>query len=642
MNLDKRERGSTHGHCRPAVLALAWCCAAASAQAQQSVDVAQLSLDRLADLSLEQLGNIRVTSVSRRSERLLQAPASVFVITGEDIRRSTARSLPEALRLAPNLHVARTSAGQWAISARGFNNAIGNKLLVLVDGRVIYSPLFSGVWWDAQDLMLENIEQIEVISGPGGTLWGANAVNGVINVTTRPANATQGGLVAASGGDGNEQASVRYGGKFGEGGAWRLYATAADRDNTTRKNGAVVADAAKKRQAGWRVDWGSAENGFTFQGDTYRSGEAPGTPESPQLSGTNVLARWTRQHGDGSGWRLQSYYDHSRRDEPATFRDEMEVFDVEWQQTLAPAGNHRLIWGADLREARDKTQASLLVRFIPPERRLHWASVFVQDEIALAEHLRVTLGAKAERNIYTGWEFLPSARLSWVPSETQAGWAALSRAVRAPARLDREFFFPGKPPFAINGGPDFQSEVANVLELGWRAQPTPTLSYSATLFHHRYDKLRSGQRPPAVVQNMMEGHTSGLEAWAHWQATANWRLTAGLSELRKHLRVKPGSGDPTGPSALGNDPRHQWLLRSSLNVGERHEVDVSVRHVGALPVPAVPAYTAVDMRWGWRVTPAVELSLNLQNLFDRNHAEFGDVSASQVRRAGWLKLVWRM
>jgi iron complex outermembrane receptor protein len=403
-----------------------------------------------------------------------------------------------------------------------------------------------------------------------------------------------------------------------------------------------VPDATKKKQAGWRVDWGPAENGFTFQGDTYRAGKAPGVPEAPELSGTNVLARWTRQHADGSGWRLQGYYDHSRRDEPFTFRDEMEILDAEWQQTLAPSGSHRLIWGAGVREARDKTQVSVLVRFTPMEKRLRWANVFVQDEIALAEHLRLTLGAKAERNVYTGWEFLPSARVSWVPSSTQAGWAAVSRAVRAPARLDREFFFPGKGPFAINGGPDFQSEVANVLELGWRAQPTPALSYSATLFHHRYDKLRSGQPAPAVVQNMMEGHTSGLEAWAHWQATGNWRLTAGLSELRKHLRVKPGSADPTGPRAQGNDPRHQWLLRSSLNVGERHEVDLSVRHVAALPNPAIPAYTAVDVRWGWRVTPAVDLSLNLQNLFDRNHAEFTDANGSQARRGGWLKLVWRM
>jgi iron complex outermembrane recepter protein len=565
------------------------------------------------------------------------------VITADDIHRSGARTLPEALRLAPNLHVARTSAGQWAISARGFNNGIGNKLLVLVDGRTIYSPLFSGVFWDAQDVMLEDVEQIEVISGPGGTLWGANAVNGIINVTSRPASATQGGLLALSGGDANRQASARYGGKLGDDASFRLHAFGLDRDNTNGADGAALADAANKRQVGWRADWGLPQHGFTLQGDSYRGGEAPGTPQAPQLSGTNVLARWSRQLDDGASWRLQAYYDHSRRDEPVSFRDETEIFDVEWQHNLAVSKSHRLMWGAGHREAKDRADTSVLVTFKPTERHLRWTNAFVQDEIAMSERVLLTLGAKMESNVYTGWEFLPSARLAWTPSDMQLGWAALSRAVRAPARLDREFFFPGKPPFIIIGGPDFQSEVANVLELGWRAQPTPTLSYSTTVFHHRYDRLRSGQRPPAMVQNMIEGSTTGLEAWLQWQAVPGWRLSGGLSELRKHLRLKPGSPDPTGPSALGNDPRHQWMLRSSLNIGRSHELDVGVRHVGALPRPAVPAYTAVDARWGWQVSPRVDLSLNVQNLFDRKHVEFGDVAtAAQSRRAAWVKLLWRM
>lgn len=609
----------------------------------QTLDISQLSLERLGDLSLEQLGNIQVTSVSRRPERLLRAPASVFVITAEDIRRSGARSLPEVLRLAPNLHVARINAGQWAISARGFNNAIGNKLLVLVDGRTIYSPLYSGVFWDAQDLMLEDVAQIEVISGPGGTLWGANAVNGVINVTSRPAKDTQGGLAALDAGDGNGRASGRFGGTLGEDAHYRLYAIASDRDNTHARSGTALADDARKRQFGGRVDWGSPASGWTLQADTYRGGELPGVPEAPRLSGSNVLARWTGQAADGSGWRLQGYYDHSRREEPFTFRDEMEILDVEWQHRPAMPAGHQLVWGAGHRQALDRTKPSLLVRFIPAQRRLRWTNLFVQNEIALSKNVAATLGAKLESNVYTGWEFLPSARLAWTPSETQSGWAALSRAVRAPARIDREFFFPGNPPFFIQGGPGFQSEVANVLELGWRAQPTAHFSYSITAFHHRYDKLRSGQPPPAVVQNMIEGSTSGLEAWAHWELTQAWRLSAGWTELRKHLRLKPGSTDPTGPSALGNDPRHQWTMRSSLNAGPRHEFDVSVRHVGALPIPAVPAYTAVDLRWGWQVTRQTEISLNVQNLLDRRHVEFGGgPTASQLRRSAWLRLLWRM
>jgi len=643
LEADRRRNGNWLG-IRTA-WAAALCCSSLSAFSEPTdpSNFAQLSLDRLGDLSLEQLGSIQVTSVSRRPERLLHAAASVFVITAEDIRRSSARSLPEVLRLAPNLQVARTGASQWAISARGFNNAIGNKLLVLVDGRTIYSPLFSGVFWDAQDVMLEDIEQIEVISGPGATLWGANAVNGVINITTRPASATQGGLVAASAGAGDGQLATRYGGKLGETGHYRLYALGIERDNSLRSNGTEITDTTTKRQVGLRADWGLPDNGVTLELGSYSGGELPGTPEAPRLSGDHLLARWSGRQGDGSTWRLQGYYDRSQRIEPFTFNDEMEVFDVEWQHSPATSKTHKVLWGAGHRQARDKTQRTLLARFIPAERELHWTNIFLQDEIALSERVGLTLGAKAESNVYTGWEFLPNVRLAWSPSDSQMAWTSLSRAVRAPARLDREFFFPGNPPFFIRGGPDFESEVVNVLELGWRAQPTPALSYSATLFHHRYDRLRSGQRPPAVVQNMMEGNTRGVEAWAHWQVTQNWRLTGGLNTLRKNLRLKPGSTDPTGPSAQGNDPRHQWMLRSSLNLTPRHEFDFSVRRVGTLPSPVVPAYTAVDARLGWHASRDVELSLSVQNLFDRGHVEFGaPASASELRRAAWVKLLWRM
>ncbi|MBX3586401.1 MAG: TonB-dependent receptor [Ramlibacter sp.] len=621
---------------------MAGCCAMGSLQAQ-GLNVALLSLDQLGDLSLEQLGNIQVTSVSRRVQPLLQAPASVFVITAEDIRRSGARSLPEVLRLAPNLHVARTSAAQWSISARGFNNGIGNKLLVLVDGRTVYSPLFSGVFWDAQDLMLEDVDQIEVISGPGATLWGANAVNGVINVTTRPARDTQGSLLALGAGDGGSQVSARHGGKLGDDAHYRVYAMNLNRHATSRANGTAFTDATRKKQLGWRAEWGRAGQGLTLQGDAYEGGSLPGTVEAPRLSGAHLLARWSRKAADGSGWHLQGYYDHRRRDNPFLFRDEMSVLDLEWQHSPALPRDHKLIWGAGYREARDEAGTTLLSTFIPLQKKLRWRNVFVQDSMALSERLAVTLGVKFESNVYTGWEFLPSARLAWTPSATELGWIALSRAVRAPARLDREFFFPGAAPFLIRGGPDFQSEVATVLELGWRAQATRDLSYSVTLFQHHYGRLRSGQPPPAVVQNLMAGRVSGLEAWAHWQVLRDWRLSGGLNTLHQHFWLKPGSTDPTGPSALGSDPREQWLLRSSHNLGARHELDVNIRHVGGLSYSRTPGYTAVDARWGWRVTPAVELSLTAQNLFDRAHVEYGDpATASQQRRSAWLKLLWRI
>ncbi|HVZ45415.1 MAG TPA: TonB-dependent receptor [Ramlibacter sp.] len=612
-----------------------------TAHAQPASVAARSDID-LSDLSIEQLANIVVTSVSRRDESLLRAAASAYVITADDIRRSGARSLPEALRLAPNLQVARVNAAQWSISARGFNNAIGNKLLVLVDGRTIYSPLFSGVFWDAQDVMLEDVDRIEVISGPGATLWGANAVNGVINVVTRASKDTQGALLGASGGGTDGQLAARFGGKLGQTGTFRVYGLGIEREHSHSASGAKLNDATRKKQAGWRADWDMGADGFTFQGDAYEGGERPGTPEAPKLDGANVLARWNRREVDGSSWQLQAYWDQSRRVEPFSFNDDMQVMDVEWQHSPALGQSHKLVWGAGYRQARDDTQATLLVRFIPQQKDLRWVNVFAQDEIALGDRWAVTLGSKLERNVYTGWEFLPNARLAWTPSPTRMAWASLSRAVRAPARLDREFFFPGAPPFFINGGPNFQSEVAKVAEIGWREQPTPHLSYSVTLFYDQYEKLRSGQPPPAVVQNMIEGHTSGVEAWGLWQVRDNWRLSAGFNQLHKSLHLLPGSTDPTGPSALGNDPRMQWQVRSSLNAGA-HEFDTTVRHVGALPSPFVAAYTAVDLRWGWHVSRRTELSLLVQNLFDSAHVEYGAApGAAEVQRAVWMKILWRM
>jgi iron complex outermembrane receptor protein len=301
------------------------------------------------------------------------------------------------------------------------------------------------------------------------------------------------------------------------------------------------------------------------------------------------------------------------------------------------------MWGAGYRQADDRIDNSLLVAFLPPQKQLRWSHLFVQDEWALRPDWHLTLGAKWESNVYTGDEFLPNARLDWRPAPEQLLWTALSRAVRAPARIDREFFFPAQPPFLINGGPNFESEVSKVFELGWRGQPARTLSASVTAFRHLHDKLRSGQPVGASfeVMNLIAGTSTGVEGWATWQAATHWRLSAGFLELRQHLQRKPGSLDPTGPSALGNDPQHQGQLRSSLSLAGGHELDVMVRHVGALPNPAVPAYTAVDARWGWRVRPGLELSVAAQNLFDPMHVETRDNNgANQVPRSVFLKLVW--
>lgn len=614
-----------------------------SAAAQAAVS----STKEIADLSLEELSGIEVTSVSRRAEPLSAAPASIYVITSDAIRRAGVSSLPEALRLAPNLQVARIDATQYAISARGFNNAIGNKLLVLIDGRTVYAPFFSGVLWDQQDVMLGDVERIEVISGPGATLWGANAVNGVINIITRSSSDTQGLLAVAGGGNRERGLSLRYGTALGDSGSVRFYAKTTNARHTDNAADTAVADGTERHQLGFRADWNNDADDFTLQGDTYRTrAEYRGNIGTFQLtpitsSGSNVLGRWTRRLGGGADLRVQAYFDHSERDDALLYRPRTDLGDAEFQHGLT-LENHRLVWGAGYRRAQDHIAPGLFFGFVPPSRTLTWTNLFVQDDVKLASGLDLTLGLKFERNDYTGTETLPNLRLAWQPAAGQLLWGAISRAVRAPARLDRELRLPpAGPPYIIAGGPDFVSEVANVFELGYRAQPTPDWSYSATAFLHDWQGLRSGQPPPnAQVQNMIDGRTHGVEAWASWQALPTWRLSAGLSTLKKNLKLQAGSTDPDGPANLGDDPDYQWSLRSAFTPAEGHEFDVSLRRVAALPKDAVPAYTAVDARYGWRITPSIELSLVGQNLFGKEHAEFGSVPArSEIDRsiALWLR-----
>jgi len=596
----------------------------------------------IADLSIEELGNIQITSVSKHAERLADAAASIFVITGEDIRRSGATRLPEALRLAPNLEVARASASSYAISARGFNNTIDNKLLVLIDGRTVYTPLFSGVFWDAQDVMLEDVERIEVISGPGATLWGANAVNGVINVITRRASDTQGAFAYGQAGDLERGYGARYGGALGEGGSYRVYGRSFDIFNTSNANGATASDGWSKGQVGFRTDWGTAANGFTLQGDAYRGSLDQAIGDDTSISGNNLLGRWNRDLADWGQVQIQSYFEHTERDIPGTFAERLNIFDVEFQHGLRAMGAHRLTWGGGYRYGDDRVTNSAFVAFLPANRSLRWANVFAQDEIALEENLRLTLGAKFENNYYTGTEPLPSARLAWKPDPQRLVWGAVSRAVRAPSRIDRDLFV-NAGPTQLNGGPDFVSEVVKVYEIGYRAQPSPASSYSVSLFHNIYDKLRSVEPAPGggvVLGNKMEGTGDGLEAWGSYQAARNWRLSAGAFFLKQRLSFKPDSGD-TNVSAAGNDPAHQWLLRSSFDLPNRTELDIGVRRVGALPNPSVPAYTAVDVRYAWRLLRELELALVGQNLFASSHAEFGNAATrSEMARGAYAKLRW--
>jgi len=628
--------------------------------ASSTCHAAPMERASFADMSLEELANIRITSLSKRPERLADAAGSVFVITADDIRRSGATSLPEALRLAPSLHVAQQSASGYAISARGSNgsgNSAPNKLLVLIDGRSAYSPLFSGVFWDVQDVMLEDVERIEVISGPGGTLWGINAVNGVINIITRPAAQTQGTLAQAHVGNRRDGASVRYGGAAGNGGHFRVYGKHTRHDHLATDDGSPADDAWHKTQAGFRADWNKGGERFTIQGDAYtgRIGQpAPGaiaisgtdlTLDTIEAAGVNLTSRWSYLLGNGSRLNWQAYYDRTERTVPPTFTETLDIVDLQVQQSLLPIGPHEITWGANYRYSWDRVEnTSSIFAFLPAELNQQWSSVFAQDEIALRDDLRLTLGARVERNPYTGNELLPNARLAWKAAPDHLVWAAASRAVRAASRLDADAFVPREAPFLLQGGPSVRSEVANVLELGYRGQPSGSLSWSVTAFHTEYDHLRTQELTPSgtslVFANEMEGETTGIETWGTYQASRSWRLSAGYTGMKDSLRLKPGSTDLQAPLTVGKNPAHTWQLRSSWSLPGGRELDLALRHVGGLSNPDVPSYTAFDARFGWEVQPDVELALIGLNLLGTDHAEYGLAGArSRIPRTVLLQLV---
>jgi iron complex outermembrane receptor protein len=610
----------------------------------------------LASLDLQALMNLEITSVSRRPERLSDAAASVFVITGDDVRRSGATSLPEALRLAPNLDVVQVSADAYSVSARGLSNTAANKLLVLIDGRSVYTPLFAGVFWDVQDVVLEDIDRIEVISGPGGTLWGVNAVNGVINIITRSAKNTKGSLLAAGGGNRKTIAALRYGGKSGADGDFRVFGKYFDLRHTETANGTAKDDAAHKGMAGFRGDWVRGADQFMLLGNAYRGAEGQPPPGSISiglklplgvisLSGLNLTALWKRHFGDGSAITVQGYFDRTERVVPPTFAERLNLFDLQFLQSLRLAGIHTVAWGAEYRYGMDRVTNSAYIAFLPAHVNQKWAAVFAQDEIALPRGVRVTLGARVEHNDYTGTEFLPNVRLAWSAAPGYLLWAAASRTVRAPSRLDRDTFVPGNPPFLLTGGPDVVSETANVYEIGYRGQPAQSLTFSATAFHSLYDHLRTQEIAPSRTSlffaNGMEGITSGLEVWASYQATNRWRLSGGFNGLVEHLELKPGSNDTPGLAAQqGRDPKRSWRLRSSLDLSGQGEFDVIARRVSERSHPDVPAYSAIDVRYGWRPRRRIELSVTGQNLFGKGHGEFTDISTrTQIGRGVFVNLV---
>jgi iron complex outermembrane receptor protein len=619
-------------------------------------------------LSLQELMDLEVTSVSRRPEKLSDTASAIQVITGDDIRRSGASSIPEALRLATNLHVAQKNTQSWAISARGFNTELSNKLLVLMDGRTLYSPLFSGTLWEAQDYLLDDLERIEVISGPGGTLWGANAVNGVINITTKSAKDTQGLYTeAALGTELENLTGVRYGGTLAPNVYFRVYGKYAERDGNVLANGTDLASDWDARRAGFRIDAEpSPDTTFTFQGDIYDNDQDyQQSGLGLDVSGHNLIGRWTHTLANDSEMSLQLYYDHTRASRlllpgifsPTAdrFTDTLDTYDMDFQHRLNAGERHHVVWGLGYRRTHDVTNNVTALSLSPDRLDQDLYSAFVQDEISLGAGWAFTLGSKVEHNDYTGFEFEPSARLQWNITPTHMLWSAVSRAVRMPSRIDREIRQPGTGFPILAGSDDFESEDVIAYEIGYRGQLASNLLVSISTFYNTYHNIRSLSPTPVTFfpltfDNNLEGETYGVELSTTYEVTKGWRLQAGYTLLREDIRVKDGEVDLNNALNETADPRHQFSLRSSLDLPHNVELDTGLRWVDVLrtnnggAVAKVPSYFELDVRLGWRPRPGLELSLVGQSLLHDQHAEYripGATNQDEIERSVYAKIVWR-
>jgi iron complex outermembrane receptor protein len=639
--------------------------------------VAGVERTRLADLSLEELGNVQVVSVSKRAEPLIATAASVFVITRDDILRSGVTSIAEALRLAPGVEVARRSAHAWSISIRGFNRDLSNKLLVLIDGRSVYSPLYAGVFWDVQDTLLQDVDRIEVISGPGGTVWGANAVNGVINIITRSAGETKGSYVAVGGGIEEEAfAAFRYGGELGPGFDWRGYLKYFDRDSSRQLDGQEAADDWRMVRAGFRADRDRSVAGkFRLQGDLY-SGEKSGVfledfelgtlpggvfADEVEVSGGNLLVQWSRAlDGDGE-LELEAYLDHTRRDIPNTYDETRDALNIDVQQHASVGERHRITWGAGFRLTTDQLDNSAFAAFLPDSRTDRTYSLFLQDRIGLWDNgLLLTLGSKFEINDYTDFEWQPNVRLAWRPGERQTTWVAVSRAVRIPSRLDAHLRLTAplavpSLPFpvyvVINGSEDFDSEELTAYEAGYRFGASDAFSLDLSLYYNEYESLQTTEPGapelvlpshillPNTLANNLRGRSHGGTLAVDWRPAESWRLSFHYAWLDLQLRTGDESQDPAATALAGNSPRHQASLFSFVDVLEDFSLYTGLRYVGELPNLDVDAYTALDLSIRWHASDTFVASLTAQNLTDGSHLEFG-AGANQAERALFLKLAW--
>jgi len=624
-----------------AAVALAAMTAPWAARAED-LAAADQTVERLRDFSLEDLANLTVTSVSKREEPLSQAPASVFVITAEDIRRSGATSLPEALRLAPNLEVARINAGQYAITARGGNSAeSSNKLLVLINGRSVYEPIGSGVLWQQVDVAVSSIVRIEVISGPGGTLWGANAVNGVINVIT--GSSGDGLKLDVGGGNLDREATASWSGRLGGLG---LHATISsfDRSGLDRAPGDATDDGIRGAMGNLHLDGGDGPLNYSLSLKTYDNHmpDADGN-----LWGGDVAAHIARTLANGA--QLQAQADVAVDDRSAIDTHERRTtYNVSAQDAFT-VGAHQLVVGGEARLWREYFLSTNIFHFAQPRANITVAAIFAQDVVSLRPDLKLTVGLKLEDNSYSGLDWMPNVRLAWTPGEGTLVWGAVSRAVRTPNRIERELTATG----VLLPSPDFQSESLWSYELGYRAQPTPRTSFSITAFYDDYDDLRTDQPLggaavlPIVLRNGGEGRSYGVEAWGTFTVTDWWRLRAGFNTLERDYRLKPGNADLTQLQIAGVDPKYQAQLRSDMTLSRDLDLNLALRRVGRTAGVAgfdnAPAYTEADARLAWKVRPGLELSVSGFNLLNPRHLEINDASTTPVRfvpRSGYVGLRW--
>jgi len=595
------------------------------------------------ELSPEQLFNATVMSVSKTSEKLMDAPAAIYVLTNEDIARSGATSIPETLRLVPGVQVARTHGGGWAVTVRGFaSSGLGNKLLVLMDGREVYDQLFSGVYWDVQDTVLEDIERIEVIRGPGASLWGANAVNGVINIITKSAKDTQGGMVSAL--VGNQDRAItsgRFGGKIGSG-YYRAYAKYVNRNEQRNLQSGSAHDPQQLYRTGFRSDWeqNDGKDSFTLQGNALKNENAQirnsplllnPTREQIHATGWNILGRWTRELSEDSRLTVLSYVDYTYRDQ-LLIADQRTSYDFDVQYDLRAIGRHKATVGGRYRLSQDELTVSPFVTSSKPKRNDQLFSGFVQDKITLDPgRWFLTLGSKFEHNDYSGFEVQPNARLQWNIDEDRMAWASAARAVRTPSQLEQDLTISylvipvlmNPNFFGLQANPNFGSEDLAAYELGYRQKLTPSLMLDTAVFYNDYNNLAntrvvSGPFTSTIAyDNGARAESYGGEAMLNWRAHKRLNFSTAYTLLNIQMHGPAGSD-----SAEGQSPQQQFNARSQWNIRDDLSFDSAAYYVDSLPNFQAKPYWRFDMMLGWKINDGLQFDLVGQDLFSSANREF--------------------